>query len=393
VIVRGAWVLPMDAAPIRNAEVVVEDGRIVEVRPATGEVPPHVVMPGLINAHAHLQYGPSFADLADGRRSFAEWIAQMILRRAAMSDDGWRREAAASWALARVTGTTAVADVVSDTPALDVVVPGIRFVESVGVHSADWDAERERLARELDRNEAVAPAPHTLYTLGTDVVRGIATLGRERGRRLHVHLAETADEAEYVRTGTGPLSSLPFSAQMELVGNGGAGVSPAVHLNQVFGLGTDVHVAHGVHLDADDRALLKQSGTAVALCARSNAILRAGEPPVAAHLAEDNPICVGTDSLASTPSLGLLDELRALGALARRQGYSDDDLPRRLLTAATTGGATAIGQVGGGVLTAGTRADIAVFAVDQPTAHPYGELLRSGRCLHTFLAGRPASPA
>ncbi len=388
-IIRGRWVLPIDSEPVRDAEVVVEGDRIVAVRPATGEVPPHVVTPGLINAHAHLQYGPGFADLADGLRPFSEWIAEMIRRRAATTDEGWRAEAAASWELARSTGTTAVADVVSDTAALDVHVPGVRFVEAVGVPSEGWPAERARLVAELERHPTAAPAPHTLYTLGTEVVRGIGELGRSAGRRIHVHLAETADEATYVRTGGGPLSTLPFSNLMELVRDGGAGVSPAVHLDALLGLGDDVHVAHGVHLDADDRALLAASGTAVALCARSNRILQAGAPPIRAHLEEGNPICIGTDSLASSPSLDLLDEMRALGGLAREQGYAGHELARLLLEAATTGGARAIGREGG-VLREGALADVAVFAVDdsaERSTDPYQAVLRSGRCVRTVVAG------
>lgn len=390
-IIRGRWVLPIDGEPVRDAEVVVEGDRIVEVRPATGEAPPHIVTPGLVNAHAHLQYGPGFADLADGRRPFAEWIGEMIRRRAATTDEGWRREAQASWELARSTGTTAVSDVVSDTAALDVDVPGVRFVESVGVASEDWPAERDRLTAELHRHADAAPAPHTLYTLGTGVVRGIGELGRAEGRRLHIHLAETADEDVFVRTGGGPLAELPFSRRMELVRDGGAGVSPATYLDELLGLAPDVHVAHGVHLDADDRALLKRRGTAVALCSRSNAILQAGQPPVAAHLAEGNPICIGTDSLASAPSLDLLDEVRALARLARAQGYAGDDLARRLIEAATLGGARAIGS-DAGTLAPGARADVAVFTVDdaggRSPGDPYAALVTFGHCVRTVVGGR-----
>jgi cytosine/adenosine deaminase-related metal-dependent hydrolase len=234
------------------------------------------------------------------------------------------------------------------------------------------------------------------------VVRGIGELGRADGRRLHVHLAETADEARFVRTGSGPLAELPFSRRMELVRDGGVGISPAAQLDAVLGLGPDLHVAHGVHLDADDRALLRGAGTSVALCARSNALLQAGPPPIAAHLAEGNPFCVGTDSLASSPSLDLLDELRALAALARRQGYEQGDLARRLVEAATVGGARALGRDDSGVLRAGTVADVAVFDVggdvggdagggtdEHATADPYAEVIRTGRCLLTLVAGRP----
>lgn len=371
--------------------MVVEGDRIVEVRPATGEVPPHVVTPGLVNAHAHLQYGPSFADLATGHRPFADWIGEMIRRRAATTDEGWRTEAKASWALARAAGTTAVSDVVSDTAALAVDVPGVRFVESVGVASDDWPAERDRLTDAMRGHPGSAPAPHTLYTLGTEVVRGIGELARGTGRRVHVHLAETADEGVFVRDGAGPLAELPFSARMELVRTGGVGVSPAAHLDQLLGLGPDLHVAHGVHLDADDRSLLRGAGTAVALCVRSNGVLQAGEPPLAAHLEEGNPFCVGTDSLASSPSLDLLDELRALTELAARQHYDRPDLARRLVEAATIGGARAIGQDDGGVLTVGTVADLAVFEVDDGAddEDPYAALIRSGRCLLTLVGGRP----
>jgi cytosine/adenosine deaminase-related metal-dependent hydrolase len=260
-------------------------------------------------------------------------------------------------------------------------------VESVGVPSAAWAVERERLVRALADHADAAPAPHTLYTLGTAVVIGIAELARGDGRRLHLHLAETADEEEYVRAGSGPLAELPFSADMELVQDGGAGVSPAVFLDRLIGLGPDLHVAHGVHLDAEDRALLRAAGTPVALCARSNAILRAGQPPIAAHLEEGNPFCVGTDSLASSPSLDLLDELRALADLARRQGYDRPDLAPRLLEAATSGGARAIGSAAG-VLRPGAPADLAVFAVDDPDGSPREEVLRSGRCVRTVLGGR-----
>jgi aminodeoxyfutalosine deaminase len=116
------------------------------------------------------------------------------------------------------------------------------------------------------------------------------------------------------------------------------------------------------------------------LCARSNAILGAGIPPVAALLREGSPIAVGTDSLASTPDLDLLAEARALAAVATGQGYDEPDLAARILHACTAGGAYAIGRSDLGVLEPGATAALAHVTVDQPAAADIvAEIIRTGR--------------
>jgi cytosine/adenosine deaminase-related metal-dependent hydrolase len=150
-----------------------------------------------------------------------------------------------------------------------------------------------------------------------------------------------------------------------------------------------VHVAHGVHVDAADRAILREHQTVVALCPRSNEILQAGTAPIAGYLADANPIAVGTDSLASSPSLDLLADVKRLRDLSREQGYSEPDLGLRLIQAATLGGAQALGDDRLGRLVPGGLADLAVFEV--PTDQdPYDSLVEhgEGRCTATVLSGR-----
>jgi aminodeoxyfutalosine deaminase len=365
----AAAVLPIAGPAIRDGGVLVDNGRVVAVGRAA-ELAPRaeetvryegVLMPGFVNAHAHLQYGPSFADLAHTGHAFPEWLMGMTRRRQATTDEGWRVEVAASWELAYASGTVAVADIVTSDAALDIKVPGVRYLESVALASEDWPGERERLQKLLAEHPEAGLSPHTLYTLGTDVLRGVLGIAREQQRRLHPHLAETADEDEFVRLGQGPFAKFPFAA--ELREGAGANRSPAAYLDDLGGLGLDVHVAHGTHLDAADRALLRRRGTAVALCARSNAILGAGVPPVAALLYEGSPIAVGTDSLASTPDLDILAEVRTLATIARSQGYERADLATLLLAAATRGGADAIGRPDLGRLTPGATAAFAEVSV------------------------------
>jgi cytosine/adenosine deaminase-related metal-dependent hydrolase len=218
----------------------------------------------------------------------------------------------------------------------------------------------------------------------------MVTTARERGLRLHPHLAETADEAEWVMSGTSVFADFVsrFGLEFELHGRG-AGVTAVEHCRELGGLGPDVHVAHGVHVDDRDRAILREQQTVVALCPRSNAILQSGTAPVGAYLAEGNPVAVGTDSLASSPSLDVLADVRALRDIALADGYDDARLGTQLVEAATLGGAQALGDPALGRLVPGGHADLAV--VDVPTdGDPYDALVEhgAGRCTATVLAGR-----
>ncbi|MYV97522.1 amidohydrolase family protein [Streptomyces sp. SID3343] len=399
-------VLPMAAEPIRDGAVLVEDDRIVAVGPraelasagARERVWRGVLTPGLVNAHAHLQY-TDFGDLALSGLAFPEWIRTLTERRSTFSEVMWQESARRGVHHMLRSGTTAAADVVTDPCVLVPVgrsgLRGISYVEVIA-DDAMWAAGGRREAflstlRGASGGRELGVSPHTPYTVGTAVFEECAAIARERGLRLHPHLAETAHEAEFIRYGTGRFAELnrAFGMALELL-DGGSGGGPAAYLDGFEGLGSDVHVAHGVHLAADDRALLRERGTAVALCVRSNAILAAGEPPIADYLAEGSPIALGTDSLASSPSLDMWEEAAAARELAVRQGYAGADLDRRLVEAVTVGGAAAMGGLAGaGTLGAGGLADLAVF--DVPTdGDPYAALVAhgTGSCVATVLGGR-----
>lgn len=387
-------VLTMTDEPIRDGGVLVENDRVVAV--GTGlsaervRAWPGVLMPGLVNAHTHLEYGPPFADLATSGLPFSQWIAQLMGRRRSMTELDFQHSARGSAHELIKTGTTAVADIVTIGPAVAVMrslgLQGISYGELAGVDDKGWPEAQERLDRLLGLG-AQGISPHTLYTLSNGVFRTMLDRARADGRRLHPHLAETADEAEFVLAGTGAFAAMVerFGFDFELA-QAGSGRTAVQHCDDLGGLGPDVHVAHGVHVDRGDRALLRERQTAVALCTRSNAILQAGQAPVADYLTEGNLIAIGTDSLASSPDLDLLAEARATRDLARRQGF---ERPEELLVEAmTTGGARALGQ-DVGTLREGGRADLAVFDVPVE-GDVFANLVEhgAGRCVATVLGGR-----
>ena len=407
-------VLPMTSAPIPDGAIVVDNDRVVavgtraELAAAHPEARvrdwPGVLMPGLVNSHAHTQYF-DFADLATSGLPFPEWLHQMVERRATFTDTMWQESTRRGLHAYLKTGTTAVADIVTEPVVLSAIarsgIRGVAYIEAVFADDTSWAAgKRAELVTAVDGagGPARGVSPHTPFTISTGVYEDCVSIAHDRGRRLHPHIAETAQESEYVLTGTGPFAdnAKRFGLDFADILDKGTGMTPVEWADARGALGADCHIAHGIHVSASDRALLRERGTAVALCVRSNRILEAGEPPVAAYLEEGSPIGVGTDSAASSPSLDLLDEARALRAVAREQGYAAEDLDQRIVEAATLGGAVALGLTEGpdrvGRLEPGVRADFAVFAVDGGMdsgneGDPYQRLIDHGSCVATVLGG------
>ena len=399
-------VLPITAEPIVDGAVAIEADQIAAVGPRQELEARYpnarvrrwggVLTPGLVNAHTHLEYS-DFADMALTGMPFSDWLLSLLQRRAGFTLPMWMQSARHGVHQLLQAGTTCVADVVTVGPGIVAAaatgLQGVSYVEMAGVDEAGWPSAVEKLLAQLDQapgGRTLGVSPHTPYSLGTEVLRRLGVIARDRSMRMHVHVAESASEVEAVTSGTGPFGGPPpgMAFALELHGVGTA-LSPAAYVDSLGLLGPDVHIAHGVHVDAADRALLRDRRTAVALCPRSNAILHAGTAPVAAYLTEGNLVAVGTDSLSSSPSLDVLDDVRELREIAVAQGYSADDLDRRLVEAATVGGALAMGLSDAGRLEPGVRSDLAAFDVPID-GDPYAALVASGagRCTATVLGGR-----
>jgi 5-methylthioadenosine/S-adenosylhomocysteine deaminase len=380
------WVLPVDAPPIRDGAVAVEDGRIAAVGPAAelgrGEhFEEAVVVPGFVNAHTHLEYA-TYAGFGDGF-SFVPWIGLHIERKR-------RLELADMEAIALLgaheclrSGITTVGDLsFSGAAAAACAEAGLRALVYLEVFGEDAGAlapfheRRERLAGSLSERVRLGVSPHAPTTCSAELYAACAALGLP----LATHLAESAAEREWVESGTGEWASLR-GVLAEPWGR------PAIPVLAEAGvLGPHVVAAHCVHLDREEVGLLAAHGVAVAHCPRSNALLGCGTAPVAELREAGVPVCIATDSPASTPSLDMFDELRAALMAARGREERPDALTAAdALELATLGGARALGLADEvGSLSPGKRADLAILSFGGSSFVPWEDPVTA-----VVLGGRP----
>jgi cytosine/adenosine deaminase-related metal-dependent hydrolase len=366
---------------IADGFVLLEDDRVEAVGPPPAPAEARVdrridargkvVLPGLVNTHHHLPQVLTRNVPGVQESPLFEWLTSLypVWR-------GW--DAAAVDAAARVglgelllTGCTTTSDHLYLFPQgqerlVDAEIAaardlGIRFHPTRGSMSRgqsqgglppdDVCQDEEtilrdsgRLVREYhdDRPRAmtrIALAPCAPFSVSDALMRRTADLARERGVRLHTHLAETLDEERYCQ---------------EVYG-----CRPVEYLRRLGWLGADVWLAHCVHLSGDEVALFAATGTGVAHCPSSNFRLGSGLAPVRALLDAGAPVGLGVDGSASNDTSNMLAEARQ-ALLAHRPGHD----PKRWLSArdvlrmATRGGARCLGRDDLGSLEPGKAADL-----------------------------------
>jgi cytosine/adenosine deaminase-related metal-dependent hydrolase len=380
---RSSWVLPICRPPLQDGWVALTQGRIVAC--GSGEAPPTIrtvdlgrvaIMPGLVNAHTHLELSwlrgrvpPSKRGEGDGARANAEmvgWVRRMLAaRRTATVDDPVG--VAAGIAEARGAGTALVGDVtntLATAPALSAArMSAVIFYELIGFNTADPDrmaADAMRRATAVEKETVRGTiAPHAPYSVSPALFRAIAREVAERGAVTTVHVGESPEEMAFLRDGSGSWRQL-----LEELGAWTPAWSPPCcgpieYLDRLGVLTERTLLVHATQLHDEELARAAGRGATIVTCPRSNAWIGVGRPPIERFYASGARVAVGTDSLASVGDLNVFSELAALRRLAPSIPASE------LLDSATRAGADALGFGGQvGALAPGARAEI--IAVDVP---------------------------
>ena len=412
------YLLPIAAPPIEDGALLVDGGRILDVgsrselrKTSQGakeiDFGDAVLIPPMVNAHTHLELS-FFNDWlnttgeVEAPRDFVDWILRLIRVRRNIDLSQFRDSLA--WGLEESlrSGTGAIGDILTTLPGVDVYqespLYGKVYAEVLGHDAGVVSGRLEAIESMLDRPPGKALnwglSPHAPYTLSSSIMDQVFAFSAEQSLQSSIHLAESADETRFVSERKGAIAEkLYAAAKWDPATESVTGCSPVQALCRTGRLRRNDLLVHGIQVDDADIALIKRTGCHVALCPRSNAALDVGKAPVVDYLKADVQLSLGTDSLASAPSLSIWHEL----AFAR-SWFAGDVSPRKWLEIATLGGARALGLQGRiGQLAAGGDASFQVVGLtDLPSIDEVEEALcAAGESVvvsHLCLAARNVLP-
>jgi cytosine/adenosine deaminase-related metal-dependent hydrolase len=369
----------MAGPPLEHAWLVIDRGLVAAIgrgRP-TGpagrviDLGDAIVLPGLVNAHTHLEFSALTEPLA-AAGGLPAWLGRVVAaRRGREAGVGNESEARAVTAIRQglaesvAGGVTAIGEIATAAAPAAYAGPGPAtrvFREGLGLRAAAVGAVPRQIAADLDRLAAAGIAcgisPHAPYSVAAPLGRRLLTEACRRRIPLAMHLLESEAEAELLSRGTGP-----FRRLLEDLGAWDSAAPPAL-LPAAEWIGRLAHVPRGIvvhatHIERDAAALARlarhRDRLAVVICPRTTRAISGCLPPLAVLREAGVRVALGTDSRASNPDLSLLAECRTLvdAGLAS---------PEKALRMATVHGAWALGfDRRAGQIAPGRPADLVIL--------------------------------
>lgn len=407
-ILRGRLVLPICGPPIQDGAIVFSGRWIKAVgrwrdlgrsaggkRLDLGEV---VLMPGLVNAHCHLDY-TNMAGQFPPPKAFIDWLKVITSEKADWSFSDYSQSWRSGARMLVETGTTTVGDI----EAIPELLPQawewtplrvISFLEMIGI--------TKRRPAQLILSEALqkiaslrhprclaALSPHAPYSTLPELLQQSARLARRRRLLVCSHVAESALEFSMFKDAKGEMFNWLQRSGRDMSDCGNR--SPIQHLEKCGALDRRFIAAHVNYLARGDAARLSQSGVSVVHCPRSHYYFNHGPFPLRRLRREAVNVCLGTDSLASVYKtrrqrieLNLFEEMRAL---AESESWLS---ARSIVSMATVNGARALGLGGRiGKLKAGALADVIALPLAEKVCNIYETVLRfQGKPSASLIDGR-----
>ena len=394
-LLTARWILPLAGPPIENGFVALEAGLIKKIGcdknlQSTRDLGNVILLPGLVNAHAHLEFSkipppPLLQRGVKGR--FTEWARGMgNPPRYPFYKGGSHgippfEKGGLGGIFDRLLrgGTTTVADHAHpESATVEVPFRRIPFWEVLG-------SSEERAKTSLDlalirqKQEGGHVSPHSLYA----VHRGILDMCAWHAPNAlkSIHILESSDEDQYLRDRSGPLWDYVRER------DGSPELSPASPINWLAEhefLDTNLLLVHGNYLNDGEIHHLQGTGASVIHCPGSHQFFGHRKFPLESLREKNIRVALGTDSLASNGDLSMLREMRLL-----KESYPALKA-EEILEMGTLEGALALGMAGEiGSLEVGKRADMVAVPIADEKLGPFENILRAQEICFSMVGGNP----
>lgn len=365
-----------------------------------------LILPGLVNTHTHLELTALRGYLEHEENDFFAWLRKLTLARLEkLTPDDIL--VSATWGACEAVraGITCVGDA-SDSAMMsmralkDVGLRGVVFQESFGPDPRLAQENFEKLKAKVGQLRGleselvrVGVSPHAPYTVCGPQLESIARFASAERLPLMMHAAESHAEELFVRDGCGIFADGLAKRAIEWKP---PRLSTIQYLKQLGVLDTQPLLAHCIRVDDADIETIRQTGTKVAHCPKSNAKLGHGRAPFEKFLQAGIAVGFGSDSVASNNTCDILEEARFAVLLSRAANANTSITASDALATATLGGARCLDLQGRiGELREGTQADLAIVSLMGPHQTPNHDgpataiFASSGRdVIATVIAGR-----
>jgi len=387
-LITAKYLLPMDGEAIEDGGIVTEFGKIKAVGKA-GELkkefasaeeshyPTSVVMPGLINAHTHIDLSGAFnigAEESAGRGpDYIDWLITILNHRNKLSikDTIINSQAALKYMIE--AGVTCIGDMTCFEGIFNIVEEmGVRATIFPEIYSGAGEGAQDRFETALalaekyiDKNNDlinVGLGPFSPYLLSRNLLVIISQHAKNMGVPLQIHAAESFSEMEFFYDSRGSIATNLFPAL------GWTDELPPPHhktpiqfLSEIGFLEAAPAIIGGLHLGARDFAVFTRNMCRTIYCPRTNQFLGHGTFPFGKLREHGIPIGIGTDTLNGAAGFTLWDEMRFI----QQTAITPIPSAKEILQMATIGGARVLSLENiTGSLSAGKEADYIV--VDLP---------------------------
>lgn len=394
-ILRARTVLPITAPPIENGAVTISENKISAVGAwpdlkskfsgeeifDLGEV---ILLPGLINAHCHLDYTDMAGQLPPPK-NFTDWIPLILAAKSAWSFSDYARSWLNGAKMLLKIGTTTVADI----EAVPDLLPEIwdatplrvfSFLEMTGIRAQNKPSEilREALTKieSLSHERSRASlSPHAPYSTLPKLLQLSAKIARQKKMQITTHVAESVEEFEMFAHARGKMFDW---MQRNHRDNSDCGLgSPVQHLERAGILRANFLAVHANYLDEKDAALLAKRKASVVHCPRSHAYFRHEPFPFEKLSKAKVNVCLGTDSLATIKKIGKQKiELNMFEEMRTFAQANPKISAEQVLQMTTVNGARALGLTGqAGELSENAFADLITIPFNGKVADIYEAIL------------------